>query len=353
MRFVLALAVLLASTAWAQEKSPPTAAAAQRMRDAASLLMAVVPKATLLKILRPFDDRDRTDWHYTPRTRNGAALKELNGAGREAVHALLKQALSAQGYAKVVNIIELEIVLREIETFGLMRDPERYHLTIYGAPHAKDPWGWRFEGHHLSLNFTLIGERVVVDAPSFFGANPARVAKGPRQGLRALGAEEDAARTLLAALDDAQRADAVFEARTYGDIVTGNAEKVDPLKPVGIAAARLHQIQREHLLALVEVYARSFRAEPRAGTHGARARRRHREHPLRLGGLDRARQAALLQGAGPAVPHRVRRLAKRRQSRAYGVARLQRRLRPRFTEAPLRGGQGNVAQALKQHFRHA
>jgi hypothetical protein len=279
MRFILAFAVLLASTAWAHEKSPPTAAAAQRMRDSASLLMAVVPKATLLKILRPFDDRDRTDWHYTPRSRNGAALKELNGAGREAVHALLKQALSASGYAKVVNIIELEIVLREIETFGLMRDPERYHLTIYGAPNAKDPWGWRFEGHHLSLNFTLIGERVAVDAPSFFGANPARVAKGPRQGLRALGAEEDAARTLLAALDDAQRAEAVFEARTYGDIVTGNAEKVDPLKPVGIAAARLHQIQREHLLALIEVYARSF--EPSL----ARARMAR----VRAGGIENIR----------------------------------------------------------------
>ena len=258
MKLLVILAALCASTAWAHEKSHPTAAVAQRMRDSASLLMAVVPQATLQKILRPFDDRDRTDWHYTPRSRNGAALKELSGAGREAVHVLLKQALSASGYSKVVNIIELELVLREIETFGLMRDPELYHLTIYGAPHASAPWGWRFEGHHLSLNFTLIGERVAVDAPSFFGANPARVLKGPKQGLRALGAEEDAARTLLASLDAPRRAEAVFEARTYGDIVTGNAEQVDPLKPVGIVAARLHQIQREHLLALIEVYARTF-----------------------------------------------------------------------------------------------
>jgi len=228
------------------------------MRAAAAALMASVPAATLQRIVRPFDDRDRTDWHYTPRSRNGAALKELDARGRDAVHALLKQALSASGYGKVVNIIELEIVLREIETFGLMRDPERYHLTTYGSPHASAPWGWRFEGHHLSLNFTLIGERVAADAPSFFGANPARVAKGPKQGLRALGAEEDAARALLASLDPAQRGEAVFDTRTYGDIVTRNAEDVDPLKPVGIAAARLNPAQRELLLALVEVYARSF-----------------------------------------------------------------------------------------------
>ena len=127
----------------------------QAMRQAAEHLLAAVPESVRAKMVRPFDDGDRLDWHYTPRSRNGAALKELDARGREAVHALLKTALSAAGHRKVVNIIELELVLREIEAFGLMRDPERYHLTIYGAPHASKAWGWRFEGHHLSLNFTL------------------------------------------------------------------------------------------------------------------------------------------------------------------------------------------------------
>src|SRR5688572_18922458 len=76
-----------------------------------------------VKVVRAFDDRDRLDWHYTPRSRNGVALKELDSRGRDGVHSLLKEALSATGYRKVVNIIELELVLREIETFGLMRDP--------------------------------------------------------------------------------------------------------------------------------------------------------------------------------------------------------------------------------------
>ena len=93
--------------------------------------------AARASVQRDFDDRDRLDWHYTPRSRNGVALKELDAKGREAVHALLRQALSAAGYRKVVNVIELEVVLREIETFGLMRDPERYHLTVYGNPDRK------------------------------------------------------------------------------------------------------------------------------------------------------------------------------------------------------------------------
>jgi hypothetical protein len=178
------------------------------------------------------------------------------------VHALLKTALSAAGHRKVVNIIELELVLREIEAFGMMRDPERYHLTIYGKPDAKAAWGWRFEGHHLSLNFTLAGDRTSADTPSFFGANPATVPKGTNKGLRVLAAEEDEARALLASLNGAQRGEAVFESRTYGEIVTANADKVDPksesLRPVGIAAAKLSEAQRAQLMKLIEVYAGSF-----------------------------------------------------------------------------------------------
>jgi hypothetical protein len=234
----------------------------QAMRQAAERLLGAAPEAVRAKIQRPFDDRDRLDWHYTPRSRNGVALKELDARGRDAVHALLKTALSDAGYRKAVNIIELELVLREIETFGLMRDPERYHLTIYGSPDARAAWGWRFEGHHLSLNFTLAGDRATADAPSFFGANPATVPRtarfGAKQGLRVLGAEEDEARALLASLDEPQRREAVFDTRTYGDIVTTNAGRVDPAKPVGIAAAKLDEKQRAQLLRLIEIYAGSF-----------------------------------------------------------------------------------------------
>ncbi len=195
------------------------------------------------------------------------------------MHALLTTALSAPGYRKVVNIIELEIVLRELETFGLWRDPEKYHLTIYGQPDARKSWGWRFEGHHLSLNFTLAGDKLAADSPSFLGANPAEVRSGTRKGLRALADEEDLARALLASLNDAQRRQAVFSERTYGDIVTRSEEIVQPLEAVGIPAARLDEGQRERLLKLIEVYARTF--EPDLAR--ARAAR------VRMGGIDAIR----------------------------------------------------------------
>jgi len=260
MRRILAsmLCAALAGTAAADEKPHPSAAAAGKMRESLERLLAVLPEKNRAQALRPFEDRDRVDWHYTPRSRNGVSLKDLDSRGREQVHAVLRTALSASGYRKVVNIIELELVLREIETIGWMRDPERYHLTVYGAPDRARRWGWRFEGHHLSLNFTLAGEKLAVDTPSFFGANPATVPKGAKKGFRALGEEHDAGWALLESLGEAQRREAVFEARTYGDIVTANKDKVEPLDAAGISAAKLDERQRALLWKLIETYARSF-----------------------------------------------------------------------------------------------
>lgn len=278
MRILAALSLAaLASGALAHDGPHPSSAAATRMRIAAERVLGALPPVAREKVSKPFDDRDRTDWHYTPRSRNGVALKELDAQGRDAVHALLKEALSAPGYRKVVNIVELELVLRELETFGLMRDPERYHLTIYGVPSATAAWGWRFEGHHVSLNFTLAGDKLAADTPSFLGSNPASVPRGPKAGLRVLAAEEDEGRALLASLSDAQRREAIFDTRTYGDIVTSNAAKADALAPVGTAAASMTEVQRTRLLKLVEVYADTF--EP--GLAQARMAR------VREGGIER------------------------------------------------------------------
>ena len=252
MRLFLLLGIALLGP-WAQAQDAP-----RKMREATGAFLAALPEAARAKAQRPFDDPDRLDWHFTPRSRNGMSFKELDARGRQAAHALLRTALSEPGYRKAVNIIELEIVLREIETFVLMRDPDRYHVTVYGSPDASARWGWRFEGHHLSLNFTLAGDKAAADTPSFFGANPASVPRGPRKGLRALGEEHDAGWALFDSLTEAQRREAIVDSRTYGDIVTGNRDRVEPLAPGGLPAAKLDERQRALLGKIVEVYASSF-----------------------------------------------------------------------------------------------
>jgi hypothetical protein len=251
-------ATLLALAAAVNAYADPATAA--RMRSAAESMIASVDAGKRGKLVLPFDSERRADWHYTPRSRPGLAFAELDPAQREGVHKLLRAGLSAVGHRKVVNIIELELVLRELETFGLFRDPEKYSLVIFGEPSASAPWGWRFEGHHLSLNFTLHGDRALVDTPSFFGANPAEVPKGPKKGLRVLAGEEDEGRKLLGLLDARQRAAAVIDSRTYGDIVSRNAAKASPLENRGLEARAMNDAQKAQLRKLIETYAASFEA---------------------------------------------------------------------------------------------
>jgi len=148
-----------------------------------------------------------------------------------AARTLLEAGLSESGYGKANTIMELELVLRELGGDPQVRDPELYFFSIFGEPGRSTPWGLRAEGHHLSLNFTIAGGDLVATAPAFFGANPARVPRGSRQGLRALPAEEDLARELVSALNSAHRAEAIIAVEAPRDIVTGNAAEVQPLSP--------------------------------------------------------------------------------------------------------------------------
>jgi hypothetical protein len=201
-----------------------------------------------------FADAERLNWHFVPRERRGLPLKEMNETQRAAARRLLQAGLSQRGYLKASTIMELELVLRELGGNPVMRDPELYFFSIFGTPTANAAWGWRTEGHHLSLNFTVAGDSLVATAPSFFGANPAHVRTGSRQGLRALAAEEDLARALIRALDEEQRALAIIATEAPRDIITGNAGQVDPLSPAGIPITRLSPQQSALLVQLLDEY---------------------------------------------------------------------------------------------------
>jgi hypothetical protein len=201
-----------------------------------------------------FVDAERLNWHFIPRERRGLSLKEMSEAQRTLAHALLQAGVSAGGYRKVQGIIELEKVLREMTGNAEMRDPERYFFSVFGTPSDRTPWGWRVEGHHLSLNFTITGSRMVATSPSFMGANPAKVATGSHKGLRVLAAEEDLAREFVTSLDASQRSLAILTADAPRDIITGNAATVDPLSPAGISVSALDPRQSRLLVRLLNEY---------------------------------------------------------------------------------------------------
>jgi hypothetical protein len=261
---------------------------------AANGFLAALPEDRRLGAKAAFQSRDRTTWRYTPGGRPGMPLQEMSPAQREAAQAVLRSFLSGEGYLKVQSIIALEVVLREIERWD-ERDPERYWFLVFGEPGSESPWGVRVEGHHVSLHLAVIKGRFVSSTPTFLGANPAEVRSGPKKGSRALAAEEDAARALLESLTAAQRAETIIDEAPYGDIVSRNRTRVDPLDARGIAFGKLAPAQQKQLLALIELYAGTM--QPKLAEE--------RLAKIRAAGLDGIRFA----WAGPAArgrPHYYR-----------------------------------------------
>jgi hypothetical protein len=295
-----------------------TLSASQRhaaaMASAANAFLAGLTPEQRQQAALPFEGEERLRWNFIPNEmfpRKGLMIKAMSEAQRAQAHALLKTGLSEKGYLTASSIMDLEDVLRAIEGAAstaapapgaavqspapsavppsappasggaaagaganppagtapaagaaprqrFARDPLEYYVTVFGTPAAKGAWGWRLDGHHVSLHFTIEDGEAVASSPTFFGTNPAQVMDGPKKGLRLLGLEEDAGRAVVLALDDTQRATALIQPAAPNEILTANKPLADPLSPAGISASAMTPQQRELLMKLLDVYASSM-----------------------------------------------------------------------------------------------
>lgn len=208
----------------------------------------------------PFESCERLNWHYIPRQREGFPLKEMNASQRTAAELLLRFAMSEVGYRKVTDIMRLEEVLRQMGGSRFIRDPEQYAFTVFGNP-LTQPWGWRVEGHHLSLNFTVFPNDITTVTPAFLGANPACVPLPPLQGLRTLAREQELARDLVSSLDSTQLERAVIASQSFGDILTGPLRAQSLNCSVGLPLNEMDDRRRDLAMRLIEEYIRNMRGE--------------------------------------------------------------------------------------------
>jgi hypothetical protein len=208
------------------------------------------------KAMFSFEDAERENWFFTPVPRKGLQLREMTVAQQHLATALMSAGLSQQGVIKAETIMSMEDVLRIMEKDdGERRNPGKYYFSIFGKPSDKGTWGYRVEGHHLSQNYTIANGHVV-DAPSFFGSNPAEVREGPRKGVRLLAQEEDYGRALLMALDEGQRKIAIVEPKGYPEMLTSNSRKAAlEGQPNGLSASKMTAKQYEMLMDLLTIYA--------------------------------------------------------------------------------------------------
>jgi hypothetical protein len=221
--------------------------------EAARVFLATLDDDQRARATRALDHDDRFEWFFTPVARSGLPLKEMTTDQRAAALGLLQAASSSQGYLKATGVMHLEGILAVLEGRPDRRDPENYHFWVFGTPSPDRPWGWRFEGHHVSLNYTS-ADGIMVSTPSFIGANPARVPSGPFAGWRLLAAEEDLARALVRSLDDGQRARAIISETAPHDIITGNDRHASLERMDGLPASAMTADQRALLLRLLAEY---------------------------------------------------------------------------------------------------
>jgi hypothetical protein len=237
-------------------------ATGNQMAESASRFLAALDDSQKAQATFAFEDPERLNWHFIPRPRKGLPVKAMTPAQRALAFGLLQTGLGASGYLKATTIMSLEAILKDLEQGrGPVRDPELYYVTIFGTPSSVGKWGWRVEGHHLSLNFTLDQGSVVSASPTFFGSNPGEVRQGPRQGLRTLADLEDRAIRLLQSLDDSQKKVAVTSEKAPGDIRDANKPQPSTTPAEGLSFAELNDDQKPMLKALVEAYAADMTLE--------------------------------------------------------------------------------------------
>ena len=219
---LLSLAAVVASPTAAPARDVPNGT---MMAEAASRFLASLNPDRLKDASYSFADPERINWHYIPRSRKGLPIKAMTSAQRSLAFGLLKTGLSDVGYLKATTIMALEeILLVEEHGTGPVRDPELYFFTVFGTPSDAGKWGWRVEGHHLSLNYTLENGVITSASPSFFGSNPAEVRPTHlgRVGLRNLVDIEGSALKLVQALDADQKKRAIVAEKAVGEVRGGN-----------------------------------------------------------------------------------------------------------------------------------
>ena len=274
--------VLPGTAAHAASKIEATAYA---MTSAAKTLQASLPAEQREQASYKFEDPERYDLRLAPFLLEGLEMADMSDPSQAKLNELLAASLGTTGLRKADEVRALEAEVKRQEAWyrkiaiGLFGDggDKAYFLSIYGEPSADNPWGYRFDGHHLSLNFTTL-EGGVSPTPFFLGAEPRSIPQGGvggPVGLRVLADEEDRARELYESLDDAQREKATLALQPARGLFVGSGERVDPdLSPAGIAAADLNEDQKRRLMVLLETYfgnvAPALAARERARLEAAR-----------------------------------------------------------------------------------
>lgn len=236
------------------------------MSKAATAFLKNLNEVQKTKASFAYDDKERLNWHFIPRERKGLPLKELEGAALQSALALIRSGLSESGYDQTLNVMSLEETLYLLEGGNreerrAKRDPQKYFLSVFGTPADRGVWGWRLEGHHISLNYSVQDGKVVSSTPEFFGANPGTIEAGPGRTIRVLGPEEDIARQILKLCNDEQKQVCWVDKAAPDDLRGGGILQPEMTPAVGLPASKMSADQKKLLSELLGEYLKNMPAD--------------------------------------------------------------------------------------------
>lgn len=265
-KLILTSTVLVAMVALlaAQNAQAPKTGQAMMM-GAKAFLGSITPEQKAQASFK-FDDAERLNWHFIPRERKGLPLKSLEGQSLKQAHAFIRTGLSEAGYDQTLNVMSLEELLfllegGDRETRRDRRDPGKYYLSVFGEPAETGDWGWRLEGHHISLNFTIKDGKVVSSTPEFFGANPGTIDAGKGRQIRVLGPEEDIARQVLKLCTPEQQTLCWISKEAPGEVPGPGAAQAAVADPVGLPYAKMSEDQKKLIQDLLSEYLKNLPAD--------------------------------------------------------------------------------------------
>lgn len=265
-KLVLSVGVIVAMTALLAAQNVQTPKTGAAMTVAVKNFLAAITPEQKAQATFKFDDPERVNWHFIPRPRKGLPLKALEGAALKAAHGLIRSGLSDAGYDQALNVMSLEEVLYLLEGGERdyrrdRRDPDKYYLSVFGEPSDNGLWGWRVEGHHLSLNFSVKDGKVVASTPEFFGANPGTVDAGKERQIRVLGPEEDIARQILKLCTSEQQKVCWISKDAPDEVPGPGALQAAVAAPVGLPYSQMSADQKKLLQDLMTEYLKNLPAD--------------------------------------------------------------------------------------------
>jgi hypothetical protein len=186
--------------------------------------------------------------------RQGVSIKELSPQQRELAFAIMRVSLSAKGLKMSKDIMKTDHTLRELNNDNPIYDEELYFFTVMGKPSMTDPWGWQIDGHHLVVNYFILGDQIVM-TPVFMGAEPVVTTSGKYNGNIVFQDEQNIGLTLMQSLSIEQQTQATISAdKTRSDIQAEAFRDNKTIDFQGLRATSMSEDQKKQMLNLAHLY---------------------------------------------------------------------------------------------------